>query len=147
MTEQPSVRLKAWNDQAFCANYGDEAVWKEGLRGFAAYRDLGVEEATGGQFRAHVVRVTKEAFEKHHTTGLHRHLCDFQFNYCLKGWIKFVYEGQEGEFTFKAGDSWLQPAGIVHDETSCSDDVEILEIYSPAVHDTIAVEQTPDAAA
>ena len=51
MTEQPNVRLKAWNDQAFCANYGDEAVWKEGLRGFAVYRDLGVEEATNGAAR------------------------------------------------------------------------------------------------
>ena len=33
MSEQSNVRLKAWNDQAFCASYGDEAVWKEGLRG------------------------------------------------------------------------------------------------------------------
>ena len=41
----------------------------------------------------------------------------------------------------------LQPAGIVHNELDCSDDVEILEIYSPAVHATRKVEQMPEAAA
>ena len=118
---------------------------KRGCGGFARYRDLGIEEATGGQFRAHLVRVTKEAFEKHNTTGLHRHLCDFPFNYCLKGWIKFIYEGQEGVHV-QGGRFMVAAAGIVHNETSCSDDVEILEIYSPAVHDTVGVEQTPDVA-
>ena len=57
-----------------------------------------------------------------------------------------VYEG-EGEQTFHAGDCVLQPAGIVHNELECSDDVEILEIYSPAVHETLKVERMPEAAA
>ena len=98
------------------------------------YRDLGIENATHGQFRAHVIRIKKDAGGQHdlHTTGLHRHLCDFQMFYVLKGWIKFVYDG-EGEHTFRAGDCVLQPAGIVHNELDCSDDVEVLEIYSPAV--------------
>ena len=136
MSATSDKRLDGWREQAFSASYIKDAVWTQGLRGFASYRDLGVEDATGGQFRAHIVRVKKAAFDEHHTTGLHRHHCDFQFNYCLKGWSKFVYEGQEGEFTFGAGDSWLQPAGIVHNEIECSDDVEILEIYAPAVHET-----------
>ena len=133
MTEK---KLSNWNKQNFCVNFADKAKFTRGLRGFAEYRDLGIAEATGGQIHAHVIRIKKEEFDKHHTTGLHSHLCDFQMNYLLKGWIKFVYEGQEGEFTFKAGDAWMQPAGIVHDEISCSDDVEILEIYSPAIHQT-----------
>jgi uncharacterized protein YjlB len=33
----------------------------------------------------------------------------------------------------------VQPAGIVHNELDCSDDVEVLEIYSPAVHQTVVV--------
>jgi uncharacterized protein YjlB len=65
--------------------------------------------------------------------------------YVLKGWIKFVYEGQ-GEHTFHAGDCVLQPASIVHNELDCSDDVEVLEIYSPAVHPTVVVEAMPEAA-
>jgi len=28
---------------------------------FSAYRDLGIEQATHGQFRAHVVRIKKES--------------------------------------------------------------------------------------
>ncbi|MFI5327849.1 MAG: cupin domain-containing protein, partial [Candidatus Rokuibacteriota bacterium] len=81
-----------------------------------------------------------------HTTGLHKHECDFQMFYVLKGTIKFVYEGQ-GERTFGPGDCVLQPAGIVHNELECTDDLEILEIYSPAVHPTVAVERMPEAAA
>ena len=56
------------------------------------------------------------------------------------------YEG-EGEHTFHAGDCVLQPAGIVHNELDCSDDVEILEVYSPAVHQTVVVEPMTAAAA
>jgi len=41
----------------------------------------------------------------------------------------------------------LQPAAIVHNELECSDDVEVLEIYSPAVHETRVVEKMPEAAA
>jgi quercetin dioxygenase-like cupin family protein len=66
--------------------------------------------------------------------------------YVLKGWMKFVYEGQ-GEHTVREGDCVLQPAGIVHNELACSDDVEILEIYSPAVHETRVVDTMPEAAA
>jgi uncharacterized protein YjlB len=41
----------------------------------------------------------------------------------------------------------LQPAGIVHNELDCSDDVEILEIYSPAVHPTVVIGAMPEAVA
>jgi quercetin dioxygenase-like cupin family protein len=133
--------------QLFSASLAKDAVYRTGLRSFMEYRDLGIDHATHGKVRAHVIRVKKEAAGDHalHTTGLHRHLCDFQMFYVLKGWIKFVYEGQ-GEQTFHAGDCVLQPAGIVHNELDCSDDVEILEVYSPAVHETVVVE-TPAAAA
>jgi quercetin dioxygenase-like cupin family protein len=95
-----------------------------------------------------VIRIKKEAAGDHalHTTGLHRHLCDFQMFYVLKGWMKFVYEA-EGEHTFHAGDCVLQPAGIVHNELDCSDDLEVLEIYSPAVHPTVVVGKMSEAVA
>jgi mannose-6-phosphate isomerase-like protein (cupin superfamily) len=130
--------------QRFSASLAKDAVYRTGLRSFMEYRDLGVETATHGQFRAHVIRIKKDAGGAHdlHTTGLHRHLCDFQMFYVLSGWIKFVYEGQ-GEHTFHAGDCIVQPAGIVHNELDCADDVEILEIYSPAVHETVVVNAIP----
>jgi mannose-6-phosphate isomerase-like protein (cupin superfamily) len=126
--------------QVFSASLARDAVYKTGLRSFMEYRDLGIDAATHGQFRAHVIRIKKEAAGPHalHTTGLHRHLCDFQMFYVLKGWIKFVY-ADHGEHTFQAGDCVLQPPGIVHNELDCSDDVEVLEIYSPAVHETVAL--------
>jgi quercetin dioxygenase-like cupin family protein len=134
--------------QLFSASLAKDAVYKTGLRSFMEYRDLGIEQATHGQFRAHVIRIKKEAAGNHelHTTGLHQHLCDFQMFYVLKGWIKFIYEGQ-GKHTFQAGDCILQPPGIVHNELDCSDDLEVLEIYSPAVHQTVVVDTMPQAAA
>ena len=130
--------------QKFSANYAKDASYESGLRGFMEYRDLGIADATHGQFRAHVIRVKKDhtGDQDMHTTGLHQHLCDFQMFYVLKGWIKFIYE-DEGEYTFSAGDCCLQPAGIVHNELECSDDLEVLEIYSPAVHETVVVDQIP----
>lgn len=133
--------------QRFSVNFAKDAVYKTGLRSFMEYRDLGIDHATHGKFRAHVIRVKKDAGGTHdlHTTGLHKHLCDFQMFYVLKGWIKFTYEGQ-GEYTFQAGDCVLQPPQIVHNELDCSDDLEVLEIYSPAVHDTVALKNVASAA-
>jgi mannose-6-phosphate isomerase-like protein (cupin superfamily) len=133
------------DQQKFSVSYAKEAVYKDGLREFLEYRDLGIENATHGQFRAHVVRVKSghTGDQDMHTTGLHQHLCDFQMFYVLKGWVKFIYDGQKGEHTFRAGDCVLQPAAIVHNELSCSDDLEILEIYSPAVHETRALADAP----
>jgi len=134
-------------NQLFNASLAKEAVYKTGLRSFMEYRDLGIEKATHGKFRAHVIRIkgAAGAHEELHTTGLHKHECDFQMFYVLKGWMKFVYEG-EGERTFHAGDCILQPPGIVHNELDCSDDVEILEVYSPAVHPTVVVDRMGEAA-
>ena len=134
--------------QLFSASLAQGAVWKTGLRSFMEYRDLGIEHGTHGKFRAHVIRVKHGGPGAHdlHTTGLHQHLCDFQMFYVLKGWIKFIYEG-EGHREFHAGDCVLQPPAIVHNELACSDDLEVLEIYSPAVHPTVALERMPETAA
>ena len=136
-------------EQLFSTSFVKDAVYKPGLRSFMEYRDLGVENATHGQYRAHVIRV-KPHERGHdqdlHTTGLHQHHCDFQMVYVLNGWIRLTYEGR-GEFTFEKGDCFLQPPGIVHNELACSDDVEILEVYSPAVHNTVAVKEAPEAVA
>ena len=131
--------------QKFSVSYAKDAVFTQGLRDFLEYRDLGIAQATHGRFRAHLLRVKKDrkGEQDMHTTGLHQHLCEFQMFYVLKGWVRFVYEGQEGELTFHAGDCVLQPAAIVHNELTCSDDLEILEIYSPAVHETRPVAAMP----
>ena len=134
--------------QLFSASLAKDAVYKTGLRSFMEYRDLGIENATHGKFRAHTIRIKKDSAGNHelHTTGLHQHICDFQMFYVLNGWIKFVYD-DHGEHTFTKGDCILQPPGIVHNELDCSDDLEVLEIYSPSVHETNVVRQMPETAA
>src|SRR3981189_2808292 len=90
--------------QMFSASLAKDAVYKTGLRSFMEYRDLGIETATHGQFRAHVIRINQDSgAHELHTTGLHQHKCDFQMFYVLDGWIKFVYE-EHGEHTFHKGD-------------------------------------------
>lgn len=103
-----------------------------GLRGFFAYRDLGIAEATHGQFGAHVIRAVRPCGEG---TGAHSHTLGFQLVYVLKGRVTFWYEGQ-GSFELEAGDSVYQPPGILHELTSCSADCELLEITMPAEFET-----------
>ena len=125
---------------SFSTSFAKDATFKDGLRDFLEYRDLGVADATNGQYRAQVIRVKKGAStDGLHSTGLHRHRLDFQMIYILKGWMRFTYEDQ-GERTFGPGDCCLQPPGIVHNEIECSDDVELLEITSPAQYETAVVE-------
>lgn len=38
----------------------------------------------------------------------------------------------EGERTFNAGDTYLLPSKILHNETWVSDDFDVLEFYAPA---------------
>lgn len=123
----------------FCASFSKNAKFDSGLRGYFEYRDLGLTEATKGQFHAAISRV-KEGFDGEldiRTTGMHRHLCEFQMFYVLKGWVTMYYEG-EGQVTFNVGDCCLQPPGILHNEIQCSSDFECIEIYSPAQHETVA---------
>ena len=42
--------------------------------------------------------------------------------------------------TFHAGDCWLQPPGIVHNELACSDDLLNMEVTSPGAFPTTPVD-------
>ena len=118
----------------FCVSLARDASFKgEGLRPFFVYRDLGINEATGGRVGAHVIRANRPCVEG---TGRHLHRLDFQLVYLLKGRAKFWYEGQ-GEFTLGPGDCVHQPPGIAHELVECSADLEMLEITLPAEFATI----------
>ena len=107
------------------------------MRGNVLYADLGLAEATGGQFHAHILKWNPELRKKDNvvcvkaTIVMHRNHYDFHFNYVLKGWTSFEIEGVEGRLTFRAGDSFFLPHGILHNETGASDDVEILKVFGP----------------
>lgn len=116
------------------------AVFEQGLRAFFAYRDLGVRQATGGAFGAHVIRAVPGTGPKPHW---HTHDLGFQLVYVLRGWVSFEYE-DIGEVTFRPGDAVLQPPMVRHREIAHSEDLELLEITSPADFATKAAER-PDA--
>ena len=124
-------------------SHAAEADFTRGLRAFFEYRDLGIKDATGGAFGAHVIRGVPGA----HATGQwHTHDLPFQMFFVLKGWVKFDYE-DIGEKTFVAGDCCYQPRLVKHREIDHSEDVEILEITGPAEFETQVVDAPARAAA
>lgn len=122
--------------QRFAVSHTRDATWVQGLRPFFEYRDLGVAEATDGRYHAHVIRAVQPTEEG---TGRHFHQLDFQIAFVVKGWARFHYEGQ-GEVLLEPGSCVLQPPGIRHDLLACSDDLELLEVTSPADFTTEAAD-------
>ena len=125
-------RLDGWKKQEVAFGHAKDREFGPGLRKPSLHADLGVAEATGGQFRSHVIKVNTDRHTDQGTTGMHRHDHDFQFNHVISGSITFVIDGAKGERTFHAGDTYLLPGKIPHSETWVSDDFEVLEIYAPA---------------
>lgn len=114
--------------KGFVVSHARDASFERGLRSFFEYRDLGIAEATDGQFVAHIIRAAEGA---EFSGQPHLHETRFQFVYVLKGWIEFDYEGQ-GKVRLEAGSSVHQPPGIRHCELGHSEDLELLEIVMPA---------------
>lgn len=109
-------------------SHAKDAEFQRGLRAFFEYRDLGIKDATGGAFGAHVIR----AIPGEHATGQwHTHDLTFQMFFVLKGWVRFEYE-DIGEKTFHAGDCCYQPPMVRHREIEHSDDLELIEIVGPS---------------
>lgn len=108
------------------------ARFDAGLRAFFAYRDLGVDGATGGAFGAHVIRAVPGEGPR---PQWHLHDLGFQLVYVLRGWVTFEYE-DIGEVTLHVGDSVLQPPRLRHREVAHSDDLELLEVTAPAAFAT-----------
>ena len=112
---------------------GDEGKYEgDGLRNQIVYRDLGVREATGGRYNAHIMR--NGTGER--TVPPHLHKLDLQMVYILKGWMKFGIDGR-GEVTLKEGDCMVLPGDTAHEVHDWSDDFELLEVTSPADYETV----------
>jgi quercetin dioxygenase-like cupin family protein len=108
-----------------------------GLRNYFEYRDLGIEKATRGKVVAHVIRARPG---KAPHGQWHRHDCDVQFVYVLKGSAVFEYEGV-GRVTMRAGTCFYQPPGIRHREIRHSKDLTMIEIVAPARFKTVSLEK------
>ena len=110
-----------------------DTAWRSaGLRDFFLYKDLGIEQATGGRVIAQLVKANM-APEK--GTGWHRHGAEFHMVLMLKGWAKFMYEDKDT--LVEAGDCVHQRPGIVHFLYDYSPDMEYLEVVGPADFSTV----------
>ena len=112
-----------------------EQKYNSGLRGFFKYRNLGIDDATAGDFGANVIRAVPGKSSK---GQWHYHKLKFQMVYVLEGWVKFEYKG-EGTFTFQKGDTVYQPPEIHHREIEHSEDLELIEITNPAHFETVSL--------
>lgn len=128
---------KGWKDTKFVISHLQEEDFRiDGLRPYAAYRDLGIAKGTNGLVRAHVIRNVRP-FNAADVSKRHFHDVDFQLIYCIKGTMKSEMDGQV--LDIKAGTCWIQPSGIKHTVLDYSDDLELLEIIMPADFDTVEV--------
>jgi quercetin dioxygenase-like cupin family protein len=105
--------------------------WGTGRAGME-YRDL-IPDRMGGQMIASHIRIQHGGPVPDY---VHHHGVSSQMIYCFKGWVKVVYEDQGPPFTMQAGDCVLQPPHIRHRVLECSDNMEVIEVSSPAEHET-----------
>ena len=128
--------LTGWNKQKPAFTFAKGREFRSGLRKSALYADLGLAEATGGQFHGEIIKINKDVHTSQGTTGMHRHEYDFQFNYVLSGNIDFVIEGINYEpgdekLVFRAGDTYFLSSRVLHNETHVSEDYSVLQVYGP----------------
>lgn len=113
-----------------------ESDFAGGLRPYARYRDLGVNNATNGLVQAHIIRLVGACTDE--VRKNHYHDTCFQMIYVLKGWETVQIEGQE-PITMREGSVWIQPPKINHMVVDYSDGCEVLEIVLPAKFGTVEV--------
>jgi len=107
--------------------------WRAGRAGMQ-YRDL-IPDRQGGRFIASHIRVPAGGPVADY---VHYHAIRFQLIYCHRGWVRVVYEDQGEPFALEPGDCVLQPPQIRHRVLECSPGLEVIELGSPARHETRA---------
>ncbi|MBL8205271.1 MAG: cupin [Blastocatellia bacterium] len=106
-------------------------AWHEGRAGMQ-YRDL-IPSRLGGRFIASHIRIPDGGPVADY---VHYHKIRFQMIYCKTGWVRVVYEDQGPPFVLEAGDCVLQPPEIRHRVLEASPGLEVIEVSSPAIHET-----------
>jgi quercetin dioxygenase-like cupin family protein len=107
------------------------AAWGAG-RARMLYRDL-IPDRLGGRFIASHIRIVDGGPVPDY---VHFHKIRFQMIYCRRGWVRVVYEDQGAPFVMHEGDCVLQPPEIRHRVLESSAGLEVVEIGTPAEHET-----------
>lgn len=124
------------NREFIISRFDSTNAWHEGRAGMQ-YRDL-IPGRLGGQFIASHIRIPNGGQVPDY---VHYHKIRFQMIFCKAGWVRVVYEDQGPPFVLEAGDCVLQPPEIRHRVLESSPGLEVIEIGSPAVHETWADHQ------
>jgi len=98
------------------------------------YRDL-IPGRLGGRFIASHITIADGGPV---ADWVHYHRVAWQVIYVRSGWVRVVYEDQGEPFVANAGDVLLQPPEIRHRVLESSPGLEVVEISSPALHETLA---------
>jgi quercetin dioxygenase-like cupin family protein len=134
----PPIVLPALRPSLVIAKLDEKTRWIEGRAGMR-YRDL-LPGRLGGRFIASHIQLTSGGPVPDY---VHFHRVRFQMIYCTKGWVRAVYEDQGEPFLLEAGDAVLQPPEIRHRVLEASAIAEVIEIGSPADHETFADRTMP----
>lgn len=106
---------------------------QEAGRAGMLYRDL-IPGRLGGRYIASHIAIPDGGPVPDY---VHYHRVRFQMIYCLRGWVRVVYEDQGDPFVMHAGDCVLQPPTIRHRVLEASPGLEVVEIGGPAEHETL----------
>lgn len=110
-----------------------DARWVTGRAGMR-YRDL-VPDRQGGRIIASHIQIPDGGPVPDY---VHFHRIRFQMIFCARGRVRVVYEDQGEPFWLEEGDGVVQPPGIRHRVLECSPGLEVIELSSPAAHETRA---------
>lgn len=106
-------------------------AWITGRAGMR-YRDL-IPGRLGGRLIASHIRIEDGGPVP---DNVHFHAIRFQLIFCVRGWVRVVYEDQGPPFVLEPGDAVLQPPRIRHRVLESSPGLEVVELACPAEHDT-----------
>lgn len=115
------------------ATMGGDSAWGQGRAGMK-YRDL-IPDRQGGRFIASHIQIPEAGPVPDY---VHFHRVRFQMIFVRKGWVRVVYEDQGPPFVLRTGDCVLQPPQIRHRVLESSEKLEVIELSSPAQHETLA---------
>ena len=131
LEEEVAAALRPPLEPTLVVSRKAQARWGSGRAGMH-YRDL-IPDRQGGRFIASHIRIPDGGPVPDY---VHFHRVRFQMIYCARGWVRVVYEDQGAPFVLEAGDCVLQPPQIRHRVLECSPGLEVVEIGSPAEHET-----------
>ena len=133
VNQSVGVELPVLRESLVVTPLTSDASWTVGRAGMR-YRDL-IPSRLGGVFIASHIHIPRGGPVPDY---VHYHRISFQMIYCKSGWVRVVYEDQGEPFVMQAGDCVLQPPEIRHRVLESSDNLEVIEIGSPAEHETFA---------